>query len=266
MPTGFIYVLTTVTKHYEQRRFCNVPTEWEDRLYFGPCKIPMRPRMQPGDFVFGISGSATNPRRIVFVGQIEERITFAEAHRRFPDLRGPYGPIHVSPLEVPRSALLFPRSSYEHIPGAMHSNSWEADLASRELDAFFVCSAPDSCVGRWLGASGPEIGGDILEFLKKCSVHGPRIPIGALNKHASVNKPVVYRGPKGGDLTTGLHAETNTPEDLLDLCTQFMSSNERHVDHRPTRLCCGTQASFAVSVNPRNGADNSIGLESGGVP
>jgi hypothetical protein len=238
MSTGFIYVLSTVTKYYEQEHFCNVPTEWEGRLYFGPCKIPMRPKMRRGGFVFGISGSSTSPRRIVFVGKIDERITFTEAYNRFPYLHGPYGPIHVRPLTPLRSEP-FPRCSYEPIPDAMHSDHWEADLASPKLDAFFVCSEAEGCAGRWLGASGPEIGGEILEFLKKCSVHGRNTPPGAQNKHASINKPIVYRGPKGGDLTRGLHAETKAPEVLLELCNQFLSPDERLLDHRPIRECCG---------------------------
>jgi hypothetical protein len=240
MPTGFIYVLSTVTRHYEQTVFCNVPTEWENRLYFGPCKIPMRPKMRKGDYVFGISGSATSPRRIVFVGKLQERMTFARAYDRFPQLRGPYGPIHVRPLARPRSDP-FPRSVYEPIPGAMHGDHWEADLARRDLDAFFVCAEPDGCVGRWLGASGPEVAGDILEFLSTCSVHGLNVPAGARNRHASENKPVVYRGPKGGDIMTGLHAETERPELLIELCNQFLSPCERLIDHRPSRECWGTQ-------------------------
>jgi hypothetical protein len=68
----------------------------------------------------------------VFVGQIEERIRFAEAYERFPDLRGPQGPIHVKPA---CRAGPFPISDYEHIPGAMHRSKWEADLKTRDLNA-----------------------------------------------------------------------------------------------------------------------------------
>ncbi len=49
MATGFIYTASTLTKEYVQRAFRNVPTQFGDRLYFGPCKRPMRPRMRPGD-------------------------------------------------------------------------------------------------------------------------------------------------------------------------------------------------------------------------
>ena len=64
MINGFVYVVTTLTKDYIQRKFCNVPTEWGDRLYFGPCKIPMRPKMKCGDYVFGISPAKPQPRRV----------------------------------------------------------------------------------------------------------------------------------------------------------------------------------------------------------
>ena len=32
MAIGFIFVVTTLTKDYNQQHFCNVPTEWGDRL------------------------------------------------------------------------------------------------------------------------------------------------------------------------------------------------------------------------------------------
>jgi hypothetical protein len=108
MPTGFMYVVKTVTRRYVQRCFSNVPTPWEGRLYFGPCKRSMRPKMRKGDYVFGVSPSATRPRRIVFVARIHEKITFAEAYRRFPDLHGPKGPIHVCPA---KEVGPFPESS-----------------------------------------------------------------------------------------------------------------------------------------------------------
>jgi hypothetical protein len=45
MARGFIYVVTTVTRDYDQREFACVPTEWNGRLYFGPCKVKMRHEM-----------------------------------------------------------------------------------------------------------------------------------------------------------------------------------------------------------------------------
>lgn len=153
MSKAFIYVVTTLTRKYLQRTFRNVPTEWKERLYFGPCKKPMRPRMRPGDWVVGISPGNGTVRRIVFVAQLEERITFADAYDRFPELRGPEGPTHVRPTN---SIGRFPESCYQHIPGANHETNWKADLKSRGLDAFFVCAERgNGWLGRWLGESGP---------------------------------------------------------------------------------------------------------------
>ena len=155
----------------------------------------------------------------MFVAKIAERpLTFAEAYHRFPELRGPDGPIHVRPRK--RSGP-FPDSDYEHIPGSMHEKDedWRRDLASRELDAFFVCSAADGDVGRWLGERGPEVDGDILAFLKTCSVHGWSAQLSGRNRDATVGRPIVHcaRGP----LCIGLHLETGKPEDLLALCQAY---------------------------------------------
>lgn len=210
MARGFIYVVTTVTRDYVQRRFACVPTEWKGRLYFGPCKVNMRPEMWPGAWVFGISPANGTARRIVFAAELEERITFAEAHARFPDLRGPGGPIHVRPVD---GVGPFPESSYQHIPGASHADRWIADLKSEEHDTFFVCFNRDGWRGRWLGKYGPEIDEDILRFLKKCSVHGRAGLLRAQNNDASVKNPIRH-----GDLFTGLHLETDQAESLLALC------------------------------------------------
>lgn len=221
MATGFIYVVTTLAKDDDQKAFCNVPTEWRDRLYFGPCKRPMRPKMKPGDWIFGISPARVAPRRIVFVAQIEKRITFAQAYRRFPGLRGPQGPIHVRPI---KGTGRFPQCSYKHIDGAMHEKEWERDLASPELDAFFICFRRDGWRGRWLGASGPKIDDGILAFLKTCSLHGRSGMLNAQNTHATLRNPICR-----GRLYTGLHLETDEPERLLRLCGARITPEAVHL-------------------------------------
>src|ERR1017187_4365008 len=100
MAKGFIYVVDTVIPGYVQKAFFNVPTEFKSRLYFGLCKVSMRPKMFPGHWIFGISPTKVGTRRIVFVAKLEERITLAEAHDRFPALRGPEGPIYVERKSV----------------------------------------------------------------------------------------------------------------------------------------------------------------------
>jgi hypothetical protein len=216
MATGFIYVVNSVTMDYQQKAFCNVPTACDDRLYFGPCKRPMRPRMKVGDYVFGVSPASTPCRRILFVGKIEEPMTFAEAYRRFPDLWGPEGPIHVRPVNGTGS---FPESSYQHIPGSMHAADWKADLASPDLDRFFVCCQGNGWLGRWLGSIGPEIDSEIVAFFNTCSVYGSA---GCLGQNTGTLKnPIAY-----GRLYTGLHLETDKPEVLVEMCGARMRSDD----------------------------------------
>jgi hypothetical protein len=224
MATGFIYVVRTVTPSYTQPAFCNVPTEFDDRLYFGPCKRCMRPRMHAGDFIFGVSPSCTSPRRIVFVAEVEELMSFAEAYHRFPDLHGPPGPIHVRPIN---GIGAFPQSSYQHIPGSMHPEDWPADLATPDLDRFFVCRQTDGWLGRWLGSSGPVIDNEILAFLNGCSAYGSAGYLG--QNTGTLSNPIAY-----GALYTGLHLETPNPEDLADMCRDRISrEGEQDPDPAP---------------------------------
>ena len=224
MATGFIYVVTTVNKDYIQRKFRNVPTEWGYRLYFGPCKQAMRPKVKSGDYVFGISPSKLRPRRVLFTAKIEERITFSEAYIRFPDLRGPEGPIHVCPIQGTGS---FPESHYKHIPGSMHENDWQRDLSAHERDAFFVCTERVDWQGRWLGVYGPEVDDEILSFLKTCSVHGASL-LSKQNIDATLHRPIAY-----GGRSIGLHLETNKPEALLELLGARMAAKPNDLDLLP---------------------------------
>jgi hypothetical protein len=225
MATGFVYVVMTLTRDYIQRDFCNVPNEWGDRLYFGPCKKTMRPKMRSGDYIFGISPSKLRPRRVLFAAKIEERITFAEAYKRFRDLRGPEGPIHVRPIQGTGS---FPASHYEHIPDSMHETDWRSDLATPEMDAFFVCSRRVDWQERWLGVYGPEIDNGLLDFLKTCSVHGVKGMLSEQNIYATLRCPIAY-----GCLYRGLHLETNQPEALLKLLGARMTAKPSDLDRLP---------------------------------
>ncbi len=223
MATGFIYTVKSVIKNYEQKQFHNVPTYWEDRLFFGPCKGGMRLRMNPGDYIFGVSPSKLKPRRIVFAMKVAERITFAEAYHRFPELRGPEGPIHVQP--VSRPGRPFPLCDYEHITGAMHDKKlksrkeWENDLKMRDLDRFFTGMQQNGWFGGWLGRQGPAIDQDILHFLMTCSVYnGFGYHISSRNGDATLNNPIAY-----GQFNRGLHLETSDPEGLIVLCNERMA-------------------------------------------
>ncbi len=217
MPTGFIYVVTSLRSDYTQKRFCSVPTEWEGRLYFGPCKSPMRSRIRVGDYIFGVSRSGLKPRRIVFAARVEQRLSFREAYERFPDLRGPEGPIHVRPVN--REQLPFPENQYKLIDGAMHCGKWKQDLKTSALDAFFVCYPKEVWLGAWLGEFGPDVDDKVLDLLRTCSVHGEAGRLSDSNPSATIHYPVAY-----GKLYTGLHLETNSPQKLIDWCDIRISS------------------------------------------
>ena len=216
MPIGFIYIVTSLRSDYTQRYFCNVPTEWNGRLYFGPCKKSMRPKIKADDYIFGISPSSLKPRRIVFVAKVQEILSFRDAYNRFPDLRGPKGPIHVRPVN--RVGRPFPESHYEHISDAMHCNNWKRDLKTPDMDAFLVCYPPESWLGIWLGKSGPEVNDEILNFLKTCSCHNQTDKLSNSNEDATTANPIVYK-----NLYIGLHLETDAPQKLIELCAENLS-------------------------------------------
>lgn len=219
MPTGFIYVVPTVGTDYRQPNRKAVPTWQGGRLYFGPCKKPMRPRMKPGDYVFGISPANSGNRRVVFAARIAKKLTFAEAYETFPDLRGPTGPIHVLPVRRPN--LAFPESEYEHIPGANHTDSWRSDLRTPELDAFFICSPANGCEGSWLGKVGPQLDDEILAFLRSCQVYGAAGLLREKNSSGTATLPVRH-----GNLYTGLHLETPNPLQLMRLVCSRVDSRQ----------------------------------------
>lgn len=210
MPTGFIYIVNTVGADYQQPAFSCVPTAWGDKLYFGPCKAPMRPRMKPGDWIFGVSPSRTKIRRILFAAKLEEVMTFADAFRRYPALRGPKGPIPVEPVQ--RLDPTYARSRYSPIAGSAHDDRWELDVASPDLDRFFVCQALDGFRNRWLGPAGPAVDPEVLGFFNRCPVFGQSANGTVLNT-GRPTAPIAL-----GGLTKGLHLETREPERLLAIC------------------------------------------------
>lgn len=213
MAQGYIYIVATVTADYYQvdPRCIPVWSEPLNCLAFGPCKVPIRRKLEVGDYLFGISPARTRPRRLVFPARISDKVTYREAFQRWPELQGPDGPIHVAPVERP--GLPYPESEYELIPGSIHGDRWRRDLASRDLDAFFLCEPAAEVLGRWLGPSGPAVKGGILDFLRGCSVHGHLGLLRGTNVSATERAPIRH-----GQLCTGLHLETDEPEALLRLC------------------------------------------------
>ena len=194
MNTAFAYIVATVQPDYFQEQPCHVPCERDGRLYFGPCKEEMRPRVKPGDYIFGISPSGTHPRRIVFIMPVAEKITFAEAYRRYPKLRGRDCPIHVCPKDG---------GGYEHIPGAMHPDKWKRDISPKERDAFLVGDPAHDWIGCWLGPEGPKLNTVIVRLLRRMAVYDAR---GRLrrkqNDQATACTPISHEG-----LFRGLHLE-----------------------------------------------------------
>jgi hypothetical protein len=184
--------------------------------------------MNVNDYIIGISPARLTPRRILFVAQIEEKLTFREAYERFPELRGPEGPIHVKPVNREYSVRSFPPpfpdKEYEFIKNSKHCDDWRKDLERRDLDAFFLCRLEKSWRGRWLGKFGPEIDEEILNFLTKCPVYGNKGRLSDSNNHATVTNPIVHKGQRGY-LYKGLHLETGFPERLIQLCNKRMLSS-----------------------------------------
>lgn len=219
MPRGYVYVTRSAKPRGDKSEFRSVPTEWGERLYFGPCKKHMRPKVRAGDWIFGITPSGVPTRRLVFAMEVAERITFAEAFLRYPDLHGPVGPINVRPVRRPGA---FPFNSYEHIPGSAHpegeKDAWPTDLGRPEMDAFLVGAPADGWKGRWLGPLGPKVDDSVLALLRGMSLHGEAGPLAPFNTDATRGAPIAH-----GRLYTGLHLETDDPEPLLRLLDAAMA-------------------------------------------
>jgi hypothetical protein len=181
--------------------------------------VPMRPKMNKGDWIFGVSPSRTKRRRIVFASQIAEPMTFAEAHERFPALRGPEGPVPVRPLKPAHPELPWPHSHYEPVQGSSHEGRWDRDIARRDLDRFLICRPRDGIRNTWLGADGPVLDAEILEFFNRCMVFGQSAN-GTTRNTGTLTAPIAM-----GHMYRGLHLETPQPEKLLALCEARVSGS-----------------------------------------
>lgn len=228
MQRGFVYVTRSASRTFAKVDFRSVPTEHKGQLFFGPCKESMRPRVQEGDWIFGVSPSGTSPRRMVFAMQVAERISYSEAYARYPELRGPEGPIHVRP-RVAGGA--FPHSAYEHIPGSAHHDRWPADIATPQHDAFLVGLPASGWQGRWLGKAGPAIDDEVLELLKRMPVFGQHGLLASGNPDATLSAPICH-----GRLYTGLHLETDAPAILLTALEQRVGELQDAASSHPKRF------------------------------
>jgi hypothetical protein len=126
----------------------------------------MRPDVEPGDYIMGISGATAGyPRRVLLWMRVDEKLTFKQAYDRgktdvvFRAIRG--DAIHVRPRRV---AVHLPGepACYEHIRRGPHSDDWRTDIKG-ERDAFLVGDKAS-----WvLESEGPEVTQELIGLLRK---------------------------------------------------------------------------------------------------
>ena len=162
MATGFIYTVSTLTKDYVQQAFCNVPTQFGDRLYFGPCKVPMRPRSTPA-----ITSSGYPLRGSVPAESCSLATSRSGTHSGKPTSGFQIFVVLKAPSMCGPSVIrTFPRTARTHTFQTQCTRiagrrTWRPWTWMRSSSA----SPQTGCVGRWLGRFGPKIDGEILDFL-----------------------------------------------------------------------------------------------------
>jgi hypothetical protein len=131
------------------------------RIFFGSCKKEMRwdikehlkYKRSDDIYVVGISNNTFSPRRVVFILHLSHGMTFATAHKKYPELRGTG--IHIEPLARMKSyafqyyGLRKIDVKYQHISAknsckqAIHGDDWIKDIA-RRYNKYRKCG-PDYC-------------------------------------------------------------------------------------------------------------------------
>jgi hypothetical protein len=162
MPRVFVYIITSVDAHYHVKRGC-VPWVAGGKVFLGPCKMFMRPEVEKGDYIMGIS-PAGRMRRVLLWMRVDTPMTFADAYRRgdsdrlFRLARG--NAIHVCPKEVGEHIRGNPEL-YEHISGAMHPLKWPTDIRG-DRDVFI-----SGANGSWVAATeGPLVTTELVNLLQ----------------------------------------------------------------------------------------------------
>jgi hypothetical protein len=163
MPRVFVYIITSVYAHYHVKKSC-VPWVAEGKVFLGPCKKYMRPKVEEGDYIMGIS-PAGRERRVLLWMRVDKLMTFAEAYERgdtdrlFRLARG--NAIHVRPREVGEHVRRNP-DAYEHIPRAMHPDNWRTDIRG-DRDVFI-----SGANGSWVADEEPPVvTQDLVDLLPK---------------------------------------------------------------------------------------------------
>ena len=197
MAKGFIYVVTTAGKDYEQDPLKHVPYRLENRLYFGPCKKFMRPKMKEGDFVFGVSSARTDPRRMLFTGRIEKSMPSKEAYDAFPKF---------------------------------HDSFKDHGWPQFAQEPFFVFCQGSGYLGKWLGPKGPKIidgeNKEILEFFNTCDAYWSGQNTLGKNNGSDRNPVAYYPNPASRRGYFMIHLETDKPEILVKMCMDRMRSED----------------------------------------
>lgn len=181
-PRVFAYIISTVGQGY--RLTGCVPWVSDGHVFFGPCKKRMRPLVEKGDYIMGLSPVSAGKRRVLLWMKVVDRMTFADAYARGKDdklfraLRG--RAIHVRPVKgVPFEAGN--PSSYEHIPGAPHPGKWQTDIQGKR-DVFL-----SGARGSWVAqANAPLSDQELVSLLQD----------GLENDLATVHNPL-GRNPRG---------------------------------------------------------------------
>ncbi len=77
----FAYIISTVGPDY--RLIGSVPWVKEGKVFFGPCKKNMRPEVEEGDYIMGISPAGVGrQRRVLLWMRVDKKMTFASAYQR----------------------------------------------------------------------------------------------------------------------------------------------------------------------------------------
>jgi hypothetical protein len=189
-PRVFAYIIASVGPNYKLRG--SVPWVKEGKVFFGPCKRYMRPKVEEGDYIMGIS-PAGKQRRVLLWMRVGEKMTFADAYERGKTDRlfrlARRNAIHVRPRRDIEHIPGNP-STYEHIPGATHSKDWPKDIEEKgeKRDTFLVGDKSS-----WAAEQGgPLVTQELIEMIRigikggaGPTIHNP-LTQNARGKHALV--------------------------------------------------------------------------------
>ncbi|NDD27762.1 MAG: hypothetical protein EB084_05780 [Proteobacteria bacterium] len=171
---GFFYIINAIDENYELTG--TAPDVSAGLITLGTEKPQIRAKVEPGDYVIGISRSFPNqPRRVIYGMRVGEIISFKEAWERgqtdptFAAHRGgtanPAGEqraMHAEegPIIGGDIHVRFGKKGYEHISRAVHAFTWRKDLEG-ERDRYVVGDS----TSRFWGAKGPVITDEIACLL-----------------------------------------------------------------------------------------------------